>query len=72
MDGLYCCSYMRFAVRACIVAAVVGLVLFAAVSLAGAQTVAAGPTFTGWPATAVSVPPPTEPSPSRPDVQDGE
>ena len=38
MDGMYCCSYMRFTVRACIVAAVVGLVLFAAVSLAGAQT----------------------------------
>jgi len=40
MDGMYCCSFMRFAVRACIVAAVVGLVLFAAVSLAGAQTAA--------------------------------
>ncbi len=46
MDGLYCCSYMRFAVRAGIVAAVVALVLFAAVSLAGAQTAGAGPAFT--------------------------
>ena len=43
MDGMYCCSYMRFAVRAGLVAAVVGLVLFAAASLAGAQTAAAEP-----------------------------
>ena len=46
MDGMYCCSYMRFAVRAGIVAAVVGLALFAAASLAGAQTGGAEPTFT--------------------------
>lgn len=46
MDGMYCCSYMRFAVRAGIVAAVLGLVLFAAASLAGAQTGGAEPTFT--------------------------
>ena len=46
MDGMYCCSYARFAVRAGIVAAVVALALFAAVSLAGAQTVGAEPTFT--------------------------
>ena len=46
MDGMYCCSYMRFAVRAGLVAAVVGLVLFAAASLAGAQTEGAEPTFT--------------------------
>ena len=46
MDGMYCCSYMRFALRAGLVAAVVGLVLFAAASLAGAQTAGAEPTFT--------------------------
>ena len=39
MDGMYCCSYARFAVRAGIVAAIVGVVLFAAASLAGAQTI---------------------------------
>lgn len=43
MDGMYCCSYMRLAVRAGIVAAVVGLVLFAAASLAGAQVRGAEP-----------------------------
>ena len=46
MDGMYCCSYMRFAVRAGLVVAVVGLMLFAAASLAGAQTAAAEPAFT--------------------------
>lgn len=35
MDGMYCCSYARFAVRAGIVAAIVGVVLFVAASLAG-------------------------------------
>ena len=46
MDGIYCCSYGRFAVRAGVVAAVVGVVLFAAASLAGAQTTGTETTFT--------------------------
>ena len=46
MNDIYCCSYIRFAVRAGIVAAVVGLVLFAAASLAGAQTAGTEPTVT--------------------------
>ena len=46
MDGMYCCSYARFAVRAGIVAAIVGVVLFAAATLAGAQTIGTETTFT--------------------------
>ena len=77
MDGMYCCSYARFAVRAGIVAAIVGVVLFAAASLAGAQTIGTETSrpgtmsFGGWPTTAVSTRRPTLPSPSPPDSGPG-
>ena len=50
MNEFYCCSYARLAMRIGLVAAIAGVVLFAAASLALAQaqetSVAPAPTFT--------------------------